>query len=81
MCPFCETDTQRLSVVSVEGEGGLRIDYCDSCRGYLKSYVGEGNEALLLADWTSLHLDLLAIDRGLTRQAVSLYELEPALQQ
>lgn len=77
MCPFCETDTQRLSVVSVEGEGGLRIDYCDSCRGYLKSYVGEGNEALLLADWTSLHLDLLACDHGLKREAVSLYDLEP----
>ena len=77
MCPFCETDTQRLSVVSVEGEGALRIDYCDSCRGYLKSYVGEGDETLLLADWTSLHLDLLACDRGLKREAVSLYELEP----
>ena len=80
MCPFCETDTQRLSVVSVEGEGGLRIDYCESCRGYLKTYVGEGDEHVLLADWTSLHLDLLALDRGLAREAVSLYEFEPALQ-
>jgi FdhE protein len=79
MCPFCEADTQRLSAVTVEGEGGLRIDYCESCGGYLKTYVGEGSESVLLADWTSLHLDVVAIDRGLSRQAVSLYDLDPAL--
>src|SRR5262245_52774774 len=80
LCPFCEADSHRLTVLAIEGEGGLRIDYCESCRGYLKTYVGEGNETVLLADWTSIHLDLLALDRGLKRHAVSLYELEPALQ-
>ena len=80
MCPFCEADTQRLSVVSVEGEGGLRIDYCDGCQGYLKTYNGQGDEQVLLADWTSLHLDIVARDRGLKRLAGSLYDLEPALQ-
>ena len=80
MCPFCEADTQRLSVVSVEGEGGLRIDYCEACQGYLKTYNGEGNEQVLLADWTSLHLDVVARDRGLKRLATSLYDLEPNLQ-
>jgi len=74
-CPFCENDSQRLSVVAVEGEGGLRIDFCEACKGYLKTYDGQGNEAVLLADWTSLHLDLLALDRGLKRMAASLYEL------
>jgi FdhE protein len=75
-CPFCEIpDDHRLSVVAVEGEAGLRIDYCRSCRGYLKTYNGEGSEALLLDDWTSLHLDLVARDRGLKRLAASLYEL------
>jgi FdhE protein len=77
-CPFCESDAQRLAAVTVEGEGGLRIDYCESCRGYLKTYDGQGNEALMLSDWTSLHLDLLAHDRGLKRLAASLYELEPS---
>src|SRR5262249_44069549 len=27
-CPFCEADSHKTSVVTVEGEGGLRIDYC-----------------------------------------------------
>ena len=73
-CPFCRTeDDHRLAGFAVEGDGRLRIDYCDDCAGYLKTYVGEGSEALLLADWTSLHLDVVARDRGLNRLAASLY--------
>jgi FdhE protein len=77
-CPFCETESERLESVTIEGESGLRIDYCKSCGGYLKTYDGQGNEALLLSDWSSLHLDLIAHDRGLKRLAASLYEFEPA---
>jgi FdhE protein len=75
-CPFCENaDDHRLAVVAVEAEGGLRIDHCVACGGYLKTYNGEGSESVLLADWTSLHLDIVALDRGLKRRASSLYEL------
>ena len=75
-CPFCDLQHEhKLASLAIDGEDGLRIDYCESCRGYLKTYAGQGNERLLLADWTSLHLDLLARDRGLRRLASSLYEL------
>jgi FdhE protein len=75
-CPFCDVqDEHRLAAVAVEGEDGLRIDYCEKCRGYLKTYDGQGSEDLLLADWTSLHLDVIARDRGLKRMAASLYEM------
>jgi FdhE protein len=74
-CPFCEADAQRLATLTIEGEGGLRIDHCGSCGGYLKTYDGEGSEALLLSDWSSLHLDVLARDRGWKRVASSLYDL------
>ena len=73
-CPFCDSDSQRLASVAVEGQAGLRIDHCESCRGYLKTYDGEGHERLLLADWSSLHLDLIAHDRGLKKLAASLYD-------
>ncbi len=76
-CPFCEADSQRLASVAIEGERGLRIDHCESCGGYLKTYDGQGNEALLLSDWSSVHLDVIAHDRGLKRLAASLYEFEP----
>jgi FdhE protein len=78
MCPFCESDAQKLTCIAIEGEGGLRVDYCETCKGYLKTYNGEGDEQVLLADWTSLHLDQLALDRGLQRKAASLYDIEPA---
>jgi FdhE protein len=75
-CPFCQSeDDHRLAVVAVEGESGLRIDYCEGCRGYVKTYEGQGSESVLLADWTSLHLDVIARDRGLVRCAGSLYQL------
>jgi FdhE protein len=75
-CPFCESaDDHQLSALAIEGEKYLRIDYCQSCRAYLKTYNGEGSEPLFLADWTSLHLDIIARDRGLKRLAASLYEL------
>ncbi len=75
-CAFCQNQNDhRLTALAVEGEGGLRIDYCEACRGYLKTYDGEGSENVLLADWTSIHLDVIARDRGLKRLAASLYTL------
>ena len=66
--------------MTLEGEPRLRIDYCEACGGYLKTCVGQGDETLLLSDWSSLHLDLIAQDRGLKRLAASLYEFVPAPQ-
>jgi FdhE protein len=75
-CPFCESaDDHRLSAIAIAGEKYLRIDYCQSCGAYLKTYDGEGSETFFLADWSSLHLDVIARDRGLKRLASSLYEL------
>ena len=59
------------------GRAACASTIAKSCRGYLKTYDGQGNEALLLADWTSLHLDLVAADRGLKRRAASLYGFAP----
>jgi FdhE protein len=75
-CPFCENENDhRLPVLAIEGENGLRIDSCELCGGYLKTYAGRANESFLLEDWASLHLDFIARDRGLKRLAPSLYEL------
>jgi FdhE protein len=79
-CPFCEADAERLATVTIDAEPGLRIDHCESCRGYVKTYDGQGDESLWLSDWSSLHLDLIAHDRGLKRLAGSLYEFDPLRQ-
>lgn len=74
LCPFCESDDQRLLTLAIEGEKNLRIDYCQSCSGYLKTYIGQGSEGVLLADWTTIHLDVIARDNGLKRLAASIYD-------
>ena len=75
LCPFCSSDDQELLTLAIEGEKNLRIDYCKTCSGYLKTYVGQGSENVLLADWTTVHLDVIARDQGLKRVAASLYAL------
>jgi len=62
-------------VIAIENQGGLRIDYCERCHGYLKTYQGQGSEIVFLADWTSIQLDMIALDRGLKRLAASVYDL------
>jgi FdhE protein len=53
----------------------MRIDYGENCGGYLKSYNGEDNEALFLADCTSLHLNIVSHTVG-GRDSTSLYQLD-----
>jgi FdhE protein len=75
-CLFCDSQNDHpLSVLIIEGEAPLRIDHCGTCSAYLKTYDGEGDENVFLADWTSIHLDIIAQDRGLKRLATSLYQL------
>jgi FdhE protein len=76
-CPFCDNeDADRLGVLEVEQEPMLRLDVCDACKGYVKTHTGGADEALALADWPTLYLDVLAKDRGYTRRGESIYELE-----
>jgi FdhE protein len=75
-CPYCKSDElQHLGVLEPEDDEGFRIDVCKQCDAYLKTYVGEGGDALALADWSTLHLDAACKERGLRRAGPSLYEL------
>jgi FdhE protein len=75
-CPHCENeDASTLALLEVEGDPGLRLDVCEVCKGYVKSVSGAPEEELLLTDWPTLHLDVLAAERGYVRKGASLYEL------
>lgn len=76
-CPHCGNDDQRtLDLLELEGaDEGLRLDTCRACKGYVKIVTRAPAEPFLLADWTTLHLDALARERGLERKGASLYEL------
>jgi FdhE protein len=75
-CPYCGNEAaDRMAVLELEGPAGLRLDVCESCKGYVKTYTGKGEEALFLSDWPTLVLDAMAAERGYQRRGASLYEL------
>ncbi len=75
-CAFCgNTEQDKLEILELEQEEDFRLDVCRECNGYLKTYINEGEESLMLADWSTLHLDVIAAEQGLQRRAHSLYEL------
>jgi FdhE protein len=74
-CPFCGCEAaDRLAVLELEGPAGLRLDVCESCKGYVKTCAG-GDQDFFLADWPTLVLDAMAAERGYVRRGASLYEL------
>ena len=75
-CPFCGTEQpDRLDALEIEGEEGVRLDACRACGGYWKTVTADADAAFLLADWSTLHLDVLARERGLERKGASLFEV------
>jgi FdhE protein len=75
-CPYCGNEAEeRLALLELQGPVGLRLDVCESCKSYLKTYAGQGEEALFLQDWPTLLLDAMAAERGYARRGASLYDL------
>jgi FdhE protein len=75
-CPYCGNDSQEtLTSIEVEGENDVRLDLCEACHAYTKTWVGPTERAtLFLHDWPTLHLDVIARERGYTR-GPGLYEI------
>lgn len=79
-CPFCgENDHRKLGALLEEGdEERRRVETCTTCMGYLKSVttLGALPEAKLAAeDVTTLHYDLVAVERGFRRPERAGFEL------
>ncbi|HLZ30786.1 MAG TPA: formate dehydrogenase accessory protein FdhE [Chloroflexota bacterium] len=70
-CPYCGNDDfHSLQTLTVEGEKRFRIAVCERCKGYLKvgnAFDPPPAELLALDDAASLHLDVVAIERGYHR--------------
>jgi FdhE protein len=71
-CPVClNADTSKLNIIMIEDEKGLRIDTCDACGSYIKTIeAGLMNELNPdVSDLISLHLDIIAQDKGYRRNS------------
>lgn len=68
-CVYCgNEDLTQMHILEPEGQSAMRIDVCDKCHSYLKTYNEEGAESVYLHDWATIHLDLLAEEKGLHKK-------------
>lgn len=62
-CPYCgNDDLERIHILELNDK--IRLDVCDACGAYLKTYGGEDEDDIYLRDWTTLHADLLAEEKN-----------------
>jgi len=69
-CPFCNNkDQESLHYFYGEGEETHRIDLCDKCRQYIKTIDYRNLQEFdpVLEDLATLHLDILASQKGYKR--------------
>jgi FdhE protein len=69
-CPACDNkDQESLKYFCGEGEEAFRIDLCDRCHRYIKTIDYRNLEASdpCLEDLATLHLDILASNKGYKR--------------
>ncbi len=74
-CPYCLNQLQEsLGYIAIEDDEVYRVEYCDACKYYFKLIDCrplEVEPALPLEELTTLHLDMIARNRG--------YKMPPAL--
>lgn len=73
-CAYCTaTDSELLGYFTSETEEAYRVDLCDSCHSYIKTVdtrVLAYRPDMVIEDAGTLHLDLLAREKGYMRPAV-----------
>ena len=74
-CTYCDNeDLKQMHILEIESEPEMRIDVCDKCHSYIKTYNKEGDEDIYLTDWLTLHFDLLAEEENLHKVGSVLIE-------
>jgi FdhE protein len=74
-CPFCEnSDHTKLHYFYTEGDEAHRVDLCDNCNQYIKTVDSRTlnyEPDLDLEDIVTIHLDILASEKGYKRPVAS----------
>ena len=76
-CPFCETrDHKNLHYFYAEGNESHRVDLCENCHQYIKTVdlrkLGYEPD-LAIEDIVTIHLDILASEKGYKRPALGFW--------
>jgi len=76
-CPFCEnTDHNKLHYFYAEGNESYRVDLCDNCHQYIKTVDARKLDYapdLAIEDIVTIHLDILASEKGYKRPVPGLW--------
>jgi FdhE protein len=74
-CPYCSNKAfDSLHYLCSEEEEAYRVDLCDHCKGYIKTVDSrrlDYEPYLDLEDVVTIHLDILALEKGYRRPAPS----------
>jgi FdhE protein len=73
VCPYCANkDADSLHYFCSDDEEAYRVDLCDQCKGYIKTIDSrklDYEPFLDLEDILTIHLDILALEKGYRRSA------------
>jgi FdhE protein len=76
-CPHCENaDHEKLQYLYEEGQEAYRVDVCDNCKQYIKTIDArklDYDPDLSLEDIMTIHLDILASEKGYKRPVPNLW--------
>ena len=74
-CPYCgNDDLQKIHILEPEDLPAMRLDVCDACHSYIKTYNEEGQEDVFLTDWATMHLDMAGEEYGCRKKGSVLLE-------
>lgn len=64
-CPYCDNDKQEnIRIIEFDAEKDLRIDTCDACKSYIKTYTGNSIDDIAMRDFASIHIDIASKQTG-----------------
>jgi FdhE protein len=81
-CPFCKnSDHTKLKFLTTDFREELRLDVCEKCKGYIKTVDGrkiddEEPIVFLKENAASIYLDILAEEKGFTKQLPSFQDAQ-----
>ncbi len=71
-CPNCLTENaQDITIITLEGEEGIRADMCEKCKSYVKTFENDLilYHSLDLLDIVSIPVDIVVQDMGFIRHS------------
>jgi formate dehydrogenase accessory protein len=78
-CAYCgNEDLGKMHTLEPKDSDLMRLDICDACSSYIKTYRGPAGgsdaDAIYRQDWASVHLDLLAEQQGFQKKGNTILE-------